>query len=271
MKRSLLTLMFTGITICGCAGRVNTDLLQARIREQAVQLTEKQREVSTAQADLKKSRQETERLKSELVHNSSSGDTAAVQISKLHIFPLASGGLNKHESPGDDAVVVQFAPLDQDHEPIKLPGELEFVLVDPKLPRGEQEVGHYRFGEEECRTHWTRGVSSSGFQFCLPLESPPQHPNLVVKLRYKSSDEQEYEASQVLKVAVAGDTGFARVPGRKKLAQVMKEADDLPPVGVTDSELPEWAQDAPKSAVTTPGHTVLHSANWTRDNIPTRY
>jgi hypothetical protein len=136
MKRE--TLALACLFICGCAGRMNTDLLQARIREQATQLSESQREIAKTRTELKLSRLEAERLRSEFAQNGQFDDESTrtpIQISKIHIYPLASGGLNKDRDPGDDAIVVQFAPFDEDNEPIKVPGSVDLVLLDPEFHR----------------------------------------------------------------------------------------------------------------------------------------
>ena len=278
MKRSVLTLMLAGLVICGCASRMNTDLLQARIREQSLQLTESQRETAKARAELKQSRLETDRLKTQLGQkNQSDGlpsrDTA--QVSKVHIYSLLSGGINKDHQPGDDAVVVQFAPFDRDNEPVNVPGELEITLLDPKLPDAEQELGQWSFSEEECQKQWTRGIASSGYQFTLPLEQLPQHTDLVVRLTYTTSNNRRYETNRIVKVAVApADVVAQNRKSRKKLVQVVDELDeDLPPVGDFSSKNTESGFDDSdlEEEFTRPARSdnkIQHSANWTDSTIP---
>jgi hypothetical protein len=257
---------------------VNTDLLQARIRQQAAQLTESQREVERTKSELEQSRVEAAQLRAEL---SEAGGTAvnratvSTPVNKVHIFPLASGGLNKDESPGDDAVVVQFAPLDRNGDSVKQSGDVQIVLLDPRFSGREHELGRWEFTAEECQKHWTRGISSSGYQFTLPLEVLPRHPEVVIDLRFKTADQKQYQATQSVKVAVAA--GHASISSRRanrKLVQAVNDDDVLlPPVGVDDAEtadgdVPDWAQDPPKETTSKPGHTVLHSANWIKDSVP---
>ena len=211
MKRTMRTSVLAVLLFCGCAGRMNTDLLQARIREQASQLTETQRELAKTKSELKQSRLDAQ-LKSEFAQPGHIGDPIArsdVQISKLHIYPLASGGLNKDDLPGDDTIVVQFAPFDRDNEPARMPGQIQFTLLDPRLPESQRQLGQWSFSAEECRNHWTRGITSSGFQFNLPLDQPPQHTDLVVKLQFKTADERRFETSQIVKVMPQGMRRFS--------------------------------------------------------------
>ena len=278
MKYQLLTLMLAVFLHCGCAGRVNTDLLQARIREQATQLSESQREIAKTRSELKRTKDETERLKSELSesgHESSPSNLAESKIQKLRIHTLASGGLNKDDQPGDDAVVIQFVPVDADNEPIKVPGELEFRLVDPQLPESDRELGRWSFSADQCRSHWTRGITSSGFQFTLPFEQSPLHTDLVVHLKYQTSDDRQIETNQIVKVVLpTGNTRVQIKRQRPKPIQTVEESDEfLPPVGdgqqnrhETDSD--DWAADETDGPAATPGHSVLHSSNWTDATIP---
>src|SRR5579864_2544689 len=102
MKRGLLTLLLA--CLCGCGGRVDADLLQARIREQASQLSDSQREIAKTRSQLKKARLEAERLRAELAQTKSDPDSSEItsaKISRLRIHRLASGGMNKNDQPGD--------------------------------------------------------------------------------------------------------------------------------------------------------------------------
>lgn len=277
MKHGSRSIVCAAVLLCGCAGRVDTDLLRARIREQASELTESQREIAKVRSELKQSQLEAAQLKSELGQSERLSDEPAqmdVPIRKIHIFPLASGGLNKDESPGDDAVVVQFVPMDRDNEPIKQPGDVAFTLIDPRLPDSERELGQWKFSTDECRKHWTRGITSTGYQFTLPLEQSPQHPEVVVHLRFTTPQGQRYEMNQIVKVAVSKGQATARVPRARKIVRPVAEPENpLPPVGneasaTSEAELPDWAQDEKRTRPPKLGSITRHSANWTDATIP---
>jgi hypothetical protein len=277
MKSKMLTLTLALSLNCGCAGRMNTDLLQALIREQSTQLSESQREIAKTRSELKRTKDEAERLKLEL--NQSGNENAAAnlpqgKIHKIHIHSLASGGLNKDQKPGDDAVVIQFVPVDFENEPIKVPGELEIRLLDPLLPESDRELGRWTFSADECRSHWTRGITSSGFQFTLPFEETPLHTDLVVHLRFQSLDDRRYDTSHVVKVVLAPESTRIQVKRqRQRPVQTVENSDEfLPPAGdglqARDESDNDCAQDDSDEATSKPGHTVLHSSNWTDATIP---
>ena len=277
MNRNLFLLML--VVFSGCAGRMNTGLLQAKIREQAIQLAETQREVAEARTELKQAQLEAAQLKSELGKTDVRRDATArmlAEVHRVHIYPLASGGLNKDDAPGDDAVVVQFAPLNRNNQPIQLAGELKITLRDPQLPVPAQVVGEWNYTAEECRKQWTRGLSSSGFQFTLPLEQPVQHDKLMVEIRFQPADDQRYDATQVVKVNGAAGVATVRAAraGRQPV-QVVDDADEfVPPAGFptesadeeTEFATPEFsdADEQPSKS----GRAILHSSNWTDGSIP---
>ena len=280
MKRELLTILLAFIPVGGCAGRMDADLLRARIREQSSQLSESQREIAKTRSELKQSQQEAEKLKAQLANVDPDGQSLpeTAVISRLKIHTLASGGLNKDDQTGDDAVVIQFVPLDSDLQPVQLPGQIEIALIDPLLSEGDREIGLWHFTAEECRSHWTRGITSSGFQFTLPLDPPPQHANLVAQIKYQNSDQQPVQASHIIKVVVPL-ANSARVTTAQKPKtrprplpiQTVEEPEDfLPPVGEDPSasgetEENDWDnQDSPRNT----GQVILHSSNWTDATIP---
>ena len=86
MKRKLLAKLLAWMLICGCAGRVDTDLLQARIREQASQITESQREIAKTRLELKRTRLEADKLKSELANSGRETAVPSVPTKYNHQF-----------------------------------------------------------------------------------------------------------------------------------------------------------------------------------------
>lgn len=269
-----VTLVLVPLLLCGCAGRVKTDLLQARIREQSAQLAESQRETTRAKNELKQSQRELERLQSEIKQVSAQTEDSDVafkpntQIGKVQIYPLASGGINKDSIPGDDAIVVQFAPLDLDNEPFRLAGDVEIDILDPELPPADQEIGSWSFSAEECRSRWTRGITSTGFQFTLPLEQPLSHSKVVVKLRFQPSKDRTLEATQMVKVMPTSGEDYVHKRSRPKGKAKVLEAgiESLPPIEPATGNWGDEGNSETKPA--RPRKTTLHSSNWTEDTIP---
>ena len=283
MKPMLLVAMSSWMLICGCAGRMDADLLQARIREQESQLTQSASEMAKTRSELKQARIEAEKLRSELAEIGNmpdSVDRAPILAARLRIHSLSSGGLNKDDRPGDDVVVIQFVPLDADHEVLRVAGAVEFRLFDPQLPESDRELGRWTFSADECGRHWTRGIASSGFQFSLPLDQNPQHSDLIVKLTFQEPAGRSLELSQVVKVVPGLGTAANTRRVRMVPIQTVEESNDLlPPVGdsleASDLSRDELSNDIDGQAAESlpsasrSGHAVLHSSNWTDSTIPT--
>lgn len=282
--RVALTWM-SALVLCGCLGRANPDLLRARLREQQEHLVEVERRMETAQADLKRARHDAEQLRAELARAGTSVVAAEyneslVRASKLQINSLMSGGLNRDEQPGDDALVAYISLVDDDGEVIKLPGTVELTLLDPSLPEPSRQLGLWRFSAEECRSKWTRGFTGAGYQFTVPIEKPVQHEQLVLNAKLTTADTRVFDASQIVRVTPGKTSSQTR--GRVAMpTDVPLPLDDIndPPPSPTDSvpgsaklgdpNLPEW--DAPAGTPPKAGSaTVRESTNWTKDAIPQR-
>jgi len=279
--RVVLTGM-SALVLCGCLGRANPDLLRARLREQQEHLVEVERRMETAQADLKRARHDAEQLRAELARSGTQVVAAEyseslVRASKLQINSLMSGGLNRDDLPGDDALVAYISLVDDDGEVIKLPGAVELTLLDPSLPEPSRQVGQWRFSAEDCRSKWTRGFTGAGYQFTVAIEKPVQHEQLVLNAKLTTADKRIFDASQMVRVA----PGEARSQTRGRVAvppdvpQPLDDINDPPPAPtesapgsakLDDPNLPEW--DAPAAVPKTGPGIVQESTNWTKDAIP---
>ncbi len=282
--RVVLTWM-SALMLCGCLGRGDPDLLRARLREQQEHLVEVERRMETAQTDLKRARHEAEQLRAELTRSGTQVVAAEyaeslVRASKLQINSLMSGGLNRDERPGDDALVAYISLVDDDGEVIKLPGTVELTLLDPSLPEPARQVGQWRFSAEDCRSKWTRGFTGAGYQFTVPIEQPIQHEQLVLNAKLTTADKRVFDASQMVRVAPGATApqtrGRVAVPTDVPL--ILDDINDPPPAPtdsapgsakLADPNLPAWDAPAETAPRTVPG-SVQESTNWTKDAIPQR-
>ncbi len=185
--------LFAIVLLTGCSGRGETDLLQARLRDQQEQLLSAQNQLKETSKSLAQSRQESEQLRTELAQATSgekkfASSDAVVPVSAIKINSMLTAGIDKDEIAGDDAIVVNFAPYDDDGEMVKLHGPVDIVAIDPTQPEGEQFVARWNFTTDETRDHWVRGFLGSGYQFTLPWPENPTHDELVLHVRLKAPD-----------------------------------------------------------------------------------
>lgn len=276
--RLVLTWM-SALMLCGCLARGNSDLLQARLREQQEHTVEVERRMEAAQADLQRARRESEQLRAELAKSgkrvvAAEYTESLVRASKLQINSLGSGGLNRDDRPGDDAVVAYISLVDDDGESIKLPGSVELTLLDPSLPEPSRQIGQWRFSADECRSKWTRGFAGSGFQFTVPLEESVSHEQLVLNAKLTTADNRVFDASQIIRVATgaAAPELRARIPMADDVPLPLDDVNDPPPpagdANVGAARLDEWdqpAREAPRAE-----SPILDSTGWTKDDFPQR-
>src|SRR4051812_19223799 len=133
----------------GCAAR-GVDLLETRLREQEDSLTDLQRELSNAKSELEIARNESEELRRRL--DAPEGATLVSEqarvlyrIQGVKFNTLLTGGVELDEIPGDDGLSALLMPVDSDGDLIKLPGAIEFELLDLSLPEEQQRLGHWSY------------------------------------------------------------------------------------------------------------------------------
>lgn len=180
-------------------------MLHARLREQQQQLAEAQSRLESSARELKQARQETEGLRTKLAQTGSPGllpeqSDMLVRVADLRINPMLTAGLDRDDGVGDDALAIQFSPVDADGELIRLPGEITITVLDPQLDGAAREVARWTFSAAESRAHWVRGFLGTGYQFTLPWPHPPQHSELVVHVTLQTADGREFSTTHVLKV-----------------------------------------------------------------------
>lgn len=260
----------------GCLPRnPSVDLLHARLRQNEEQLADLQAELQASQANLKQARREIDALRTELADSSRSHLTpeqasALVQITGIDVQPWLTGGVDKDESPGDDALVVHFTPRDDQGESVKLPGRVRITLTDPAADSGAQTIGEWTLSPEECREGWTRGWLGGGYQFTLPWKESPTASRLVVHVEYETPDGRSYDDTELVKIHPPPE-GLARRNRRapKSAPRQPVEDSDIHEERVFQAgrlqaaqkpqPLPEEEDDRPQ---------LPHSVNWRDDTIP---
>lgn len=265
-RAALASIALGTASLVGCLSRGNVDLLESRLRQQQAILMESQREAEKTRGELLLAQREADSLRKQLAQSQGSSPppefTAAVhRATNVKIHSMLTSALNKDDAPGDDAIVVQFAPYDDDGEIVKLPGEVVVTAIDPAADSSLREVGTWRFTAEQCRESWTRGFLAAGYQFTLPLSRPPAHEELVLNLRLSTADGRTFEANQLIRVVLPGAAPIAAAPKKDEAVTPAGHTTRRAPEPSTDDRPP--VDDRPPIRVETP-----HSANWTDVDIP---
>ncbi len=250
------------VSLSGCLGRGQTDLLQARLRAQQQQLLQAQTQLDDANKSLVVAQRESEKLRSELASLNSGAApshsaTNVVPVSAIKINSMLTAGVDKDDRAGDDSVVVNFAPYDDDGEMVKLHGTVDIVAIDPSRPEGEQRIAKWSFTPEETRAHWVRGFLGSGYQFTLPWPEPPTHEELVLHVRLRTPDDREFFATQVVKIQPEVVTAAATATPAIPLEETVRR--------------PQFEEELEKTIPATPQRKeIRESTNWTDSTMPIR-
>lgn len=269
----LLALSLSALSAVGCFARNRTtDFLQAQLRVQEQSLSDLQTQLDRTVSELQLARREVDGLRTQLAESGQSqlpAEQAAVllRVSDVKINSMLTSGLNEDGQPGDDRIVVHFAPYDDDGEVVKLPGRIRITAQDPALSEDERTVGTWSFTAEECRKHWVRGFLGSGYQFALELSKPPVHTDLVVQLTLDTPDGRSFNATHIVRVRPTELSPIAdRVPRPDP-----DESEGVTRVGAATPQ-PAAPTTTRKPAGPPPLETapLQDSTNWTESEIPFR-
>ncbi len=224
------------LAFCGCASRGNVELLESELRQQEDRYYALQHELRAVRSELAVAREETELLRTRHVNHSGTAllpeqTRPLVRMSELGISKLFTGGLDRDNQPGDEAFVVLLNPLDSDGEVIKLPGQVDIVLLDFARNEDGEPIGRWSFTAEQTRERWHAGLSQ-GFLFRLPWQETPVGSKLIVHARLTTVDGRDFLASHQFEITPPSGSAAPRT----QLA--------LPPV--PPAELPEQAADEPE-------------------------
>lgn len=269
----LLALSLSALSAAGCFARNRTtDFLQAQLRVQEQSLSDLQTQLDRTVSELQLARREVDGLRTQLAESGQSqlpAEQAAVllRVSDVKINSMLTSGLNEDGQPGDDRIVVHFAPYDDDGEVVKLPGRIRITAQDPALNEDERTVGTWSFTAEECRKHWVRGFLGSGYQFALELSKPPVHTDLVVQLTLDTPDGRSFNATHIVRVRPTELSPIAdRIP--------RPDPSELEGVTRVGASTPEPAAPTttrkPASPPPLESAPIQDSTNWTESEIPFR-
>ena len=262
----------------GCLGRGQTDLLQVRLREQQRMLVEAQSQLDKSERELLLARKEAEGLRSQLASSGPPGylpehSAVLIRAASLRINPMLTAGFERDEAYGDDVRVLQFTPLDDRDEVIRLPGDIRIRVLDAALAPEQQTVAEWTFTAAESRNHWVKGLLGSGYQFSLPWPEPPKNANLVLHVQLTSTDGREFKATHLLKITppvVTADVREAtavREPARNSVGENAGRENPLLENSRRDRDVvPAGAAETRKPSITRP--VVEESTNWTLDDVP---
>lgn len=189
----LLTTVFMG-----CGSRGNLEILEARLREQEVQLSTMESQLQAQRMELASARREADLLRQDAATEGrliSSEVTSAVSsveglaFNKLLTGAVPNPGSNEHH------VSVVLYPHDHRHQLVKVPAgiELEMKLVGSE-PEDVETLRNWRISADEAGRYWQQGFLATGYVFDLDTRLPSEATELKLVASMTTVDGREFHA-----------------------------------------------------------------------------
>lgn len=195
-------------------------------------------------------RQENSRLRTQLLDTTARGDqlerqnqelTQQLQQSTQRVEALQQLGpartdllpqaaairIGRHSSPvdtdgtgGEDAVRVLVQPLDAQGHTIKAAGSLLVELYDLAAPPEQNLLGRCEVSPQDLTQHWYSTFGSDHYSVECPLDRPPQHPELTVRVQFTDLvNGNAFAQQKVIAVATQTQPAAEAVPAQTMPAQ----------------------------------------------------
>ena len=134
------------------------------------------------------------------------GDKRLDRLYTVRRISLASGtgGASTDDKPGDEAVKVNVAPIDQYGSVLKAAGSVKVQVFDLAALQGKNLLAECNYDPNAAAKNWSSGLFSSYYGFTLPLPAePPAHGELTVRAEFTEYlTGKTFTTQQVIKVAL---------------------------------------------------------------------
>jgi hypothetical protein len=207
MDTSRLTWMSV-VLLCGfagCVGHGRTELLEGELRQQEDRASALERQLAETQTELKGARNEADLLRRQMSEKGL-GPLLPEQANLLlkavsvRFVPLQTSGVDRDDQVGHELLSVMLAPHDAEGGIVKLPGAVEFQVVDLAEPEGRQKLGTWSYSVEQTQPQWQGGLFATGYLFEVPWKQPPRHEDLTLHAKFTTPDGRAFTATQQIKV-----------------------------------------------------------------------
>ena len=133
------------------------------------------------------------------------GDKRLDRLYTVRRISLASGtgGASTDDKPGDDAVKVNVAPIDQYGSVLKAAGSVKVQVFDLAAPQAKNLLAECNYDPNAAAKNWSSGLFGSYYSFTLPLPAPPAHSELTVRAEFTEYlTGKTFTTQQVIKLAL---------------------------------------------------------------------
>lgn len=189
----------------GCASRGDLDLLESQLRLQEDRLFALQRDLNAANAEIQSAHREADVLRDQLAERRDrpalqpEQSRAISQVTGVSLNKMFTGGLNRDDEPGDDLLNVLVTPHDEQADLVKLPGRMEIEVLDLSQTGTDRTIGRWQYDAAETAKHWHNGIAK-GYQFRLPWQQQPQSEELILNVRYTTTDGRRFTTNRKVRI-----------------------------------------------------------------------
>ncbi len=191
MKAFCIILIF-GL-LSGCSTRKQTELLEARLRDQQEMMTRLSEQLERSKNELSIARQESQDLRSQLI---ASGKPVLQPEQSAVLYRLAGVQVDELQSAilpassSDQKILnLVLTPLDQYRQPLKIP-----VDVTLEISTSEKIVETMNITSKDLADNWSSGWITSGYVLQLPIEtSKLLSPQISISVTCNTLDGRQFE------------------------------------------------------------------------------
>jgi hypothetical protein len=117
----------------------------------------------------------------------------------LQLGRLTGGADLDRDKPGDEALKVYATPTDDDGQPFKAAGS--FVVEAFDLASKEPQIGKWTVDTRTARQQWLGSALVRAYVLTLPWQTPPQHPDITVKVTFRDElTGREFHEQKLVKI-----------------------------------------------------------------------
>ncbi|MBV08878.1 MAG: hypothetical protein CMN21_06615 [Rubinisphaera sp.] len=179
--------------LAGCSTRKQTELLEARLRDQQEMMTQLSEQLERSKNELSIARQESQDLRSQLI---ASGKPVLQPEQSAVLYRLAGVQVDELQSAilpassGDHKILnLVLTPLDQYRQPLKIPFD-----VTLEISASEEIVETLNITSKDLADNWSTGWITSGYVLQLPIETRKLlSPQIRISVTCNTLDGRQFE------------------------------------------------------------------------------
>ncbi|HEY2883543.1 MAG TPA: hypothetical protein VGJ15_13945, partial [Pirellulales bacterium] len=147
------------------------------------------------------------------------------EVDRIILNAGLTGEVNTTGQPGAGVLNVVIEQRDARGARVLAPGDVSIVVVDPTLEGSAARIAKWNFDADQVAQYVRRNHDGGSLRFELHWQSPPEHSDLRLFVRFTTFDGRRLEANLPIDVQVA-DADAAKHRWTKSMASLTAHLDD---------------------------------------------